>query len=235
MAEATSVLKLVLDADKGIEIKSTDAITVPYQTFRQNILGLNLLAQTVRAQEIHMMQTSNSLFRYDADSNPEFPTLFNWFSLTFNNHLRQIALVELMQERGWTAAELLDKDNAQATKEHCTDYAKSVDADLYRWRNKAAAHSAATDPAIRRDASQSDTQRLLEQSVWINLVYQAPYYTIGNMQPQGMLPAEGLPIWALTEKFERHRARFWPTYLLPKIPPPPKPQETAVRFNIPKR
>lgn len=217
---------LMLDHERGIHIKSTDPITVNHQTFRQNIYGLHLLAQNIRHHEIEKSKTSSSFLTYEEGKYPDFPAQFNWFSLTFNNHMRLIALVDLMQKRGWTTAELLDKKNAQETKDYCTDYAMSVDADLYRWRNKVAAHSAATDPAIRKDVSQSDTEKLLQQSVWINITYRASFFEVGNMFPIGMTEAEGLPIWQLTKKFEDHRARFWPEFGIPPIPPqfkPPRP------------
>ncbi len=221
----TEVKVLVLDADRGIQIKSTDPITANYQTFMQNICGLQLLASNIRGHEVHEMLHGNSLLRFDLNAHPNFAAQFNWFSLTFNNHIRQIALVDLMQKKGWSVADLI-ANNAETSK-HCTDYALSVDVDLYKWRNKVAAHSAATDPAVRKDVSKSDTEKLLQQSVWINVVYQSPYFTVGNMRPQGMSDSEALPIWALTEKFERHRERFWPTFQLAPIPNPPPPPVSA--------
>lgn len=222
MVDANPEVKvLVLDAVQGIQIKSTDPITVGYQTFMQNIYGLQLLAANIRQHEVREMLNGKSVIRFDINANPNFAAQFNWFSLTFNNHMRQIALVDLMQQKGWTTADLIAND--KETAKHCTAYAMSVDADLYRWRNKVAAHSAATDPAVRRDVSKSDTEKLLQQSVWINLFYQSPYFTVGNMRPQGMSDSEALPIWALTERFERHQQRFWPTFGIERIPPRPGP------------
>jgi len=217
MVAEAEITTLTLDHELGIRIKSTDPITVNWQTFRQNIYGLQLLAGTVREHEIEMRAIWGTHLQFQAIENPFIPAQFNWFSLTFNNHMRQIALVDLMQRKGWTTAELIA--NNVETSRYCTAYAISVDDDLYRWRNKVAAHSAATDPRWQKDPSKSDTEKLLQQSVWINVTFRGSYFEVGNIRPVGMSELEALPIWALTEKFDKHRSRFWPEFEIKSFPP----------------
>ncbi len=96
---------------------------------------------------------------------------FNWFTTTLVNYLPLVALVDLMATRKWKSVVLVDPRNHRDVKTHCTDFVRNAVPEVYRWRNKVAAHFAATDPF--RD----DNLGTIEQSIMNPVSYRYPTTT----------------------------------------------------------
>ncbi|WP_341708204.1 hypothetical protein [Halopseudomonas sp.] len=140
------------------------------------------------------------------------PCAFNWFSVTLVNYLRLVGLVQLMNINGWKSSALADPENRSAIKAHCTSFVKSAVPEVYLWRNKVAAHFAATDPF------HDDNLGTLEQSIMNPVTYKFPHYYVGVLKWNTAGETSQLPSWALTKVYEDLSARFWPEIKLKQVP-----------------
>ena len=95
--------------------------------------------------------------------------VFQWFTISVINYARTVALVNLMNEKGWKVTDI--KNNESEIKNCCTDYVKEVVPELYNWRNKVAAHFAITDP---RD----ENIGMLEFSLFNPVSFSAPHFML---------------------------------------------------------
>jgi hypothetical protein len=140
------------------------------------------------------------------------PCAFNWFSVTLVNYLRLVALVDLMNQKHWKSQDIVDEANRETIKPFCTDYVRTAVPDIYRWRNKVAAHFAATDPF------RNDSLGTIEQSIMDPVSYISPYFRVGSLKWNTEDTASDLPDWALTETFEQLQPRFWNKRFIKPIP-----------------
>jgi hypothetical protein len=206
---------LILDHDKGTTT-GTKSPLINDAALHQGLLGIHHLAVEVREQEVHFAKTEpmaeRLFYSWPSGLAPWMPAAFNWFSVSVINHLRLVALVDLLTINGWRSSDLADPTKARQVRPHCTAFVKDVAPKLYTWRNKVGAHFAATDP-------QSDAGQILEQSIWTPVTYSYPYFKVGTVLPDTGNITEGLPIWSLTQTFEELRPRFWPYLSLPPRPP----------------
>jgi hypothetical protein len=206
---------LILDHDKGTTT-GTKSPLINDAALHQGLLGIHHLAIEVRHQEVTIARSQPEAERlayyWPDDLAPWIPAAFNWFSVSVINHLRLVALVDLLNANGWRSSDLADPTKASQVKPHCTAFVKAAAPKLYTWRNKVGAHFAATDP-------HSDAGQILEQSIWTPVTYSYPYFVVGTVLPGNAVIAEGLPIWSLTQTFEQLRSRFWPFLSLPPRPP----------------
>lgn len=206
--KAMSKPVLILDHIAGISFDPQNPPFRNYHAFKQNLAGLKLLADSVRDAEISLIEefpfARKSLFWMGGPLPPVVPCAFNWFAVTLVNHLRLVALVDLMTKRNWTSSALTDPNNRREIKEHCTNYVKQVSPELYVWRNKVAAHFAATDPFS------DDTIGTLKLSVMNTISYKYPRFYAGLFQLGTGDRASNLPTWSLTETYEALSYRLWP-------------------------
>lgn len=177
--------------------------------------GIHYLAWQVRMMELEYPakhpEAIGALFLME--SIPRcLPAMFHWFSVSVANHLRLIALVQLLQERNWRSSDLADPEKRMEVHPWCADYARKAAPALVIWRNKVAAHFAATYP------NQADPVELLEQSIWTPVSYQYPFFQVGNWRPPDMSEDSALPIWQLTPMFTELAPRFWPQFEIPPLP-----------------
>lgn len=204
---------IILDHIDGITIDPTNAPFANYQALWSSCEGLKTLAFTVRdlerryiASDPHAEHVGLHMFMQI----PGFvPCAFNWFALTLVNYLRLVGLVQLMNRKGWKSPSLADPANRSEIKNHCTTYVKTVAPEVYAWRNKVAAHFAATDPF------HDDNLGTLEQSVMSMVEFKYPYYHVGLGKWTSGNETSQLPTWALTRVYEDLRPRLWPEIQLP--------------------
>ena len=204
---------VTLDHIDEIILDPANAPFANYQAFGSSYEGLKTLAFTVRELERRYIASDphaeNVVFHGFMSVPSIVPCAFNWFSVTLVSYLRLIALVQLMNRRGWKSPALAEPENRTEIKKHCTSYAKAVAPDVYAWRNKVAAHFAATDPF------HNDNLGTLEHSVMSMVEFQYPYYNVGLGKWTSGDKTSELPIWALTRVYEDLRPRLWPEIQLP--------------------
>lgn len=206
----------VLDHGKGISLDHANPPFNNYQAFSSSYGGLRILADSVRRLECDYVKAAPWVGKGYMEllgSPPDLvPCAFNWFAITLVNYLRLIALVELMNANGWKSDALSDKANREAITTHCREYVRTAVPEIYLWRNKVAAHFAATDPF------QDDNLGTLEQSIMNPVSYIYPYYFVGFMKWHTAGEQSQLPTWSLTKTYEDLRERFWPDQTLLTIP-----------------
>ena len=204
--------KIILDHQRGVSLDTADPPFNNYQAFKSNYIGLKILADSVRELErqyvINDPYAPHVVLHALADVPDLVPCAFNWFSVTLVNYLRLVALVELMTLNAWKSDALADPSNRQTIRSHCTDYVRTAVPDLFLWRNKVAAHFAATDPF------REDNLGTLEQSIMNPVSYRYPHYYVGLLQWNTAGETSQLPSWALTKVYEDLSARFWPEMTL---------------------
>lgn len=199
---------IVLDHIRGIALDRANPPFNNYQAFKSNYVGLKILADSVR--ELERQYVANDphaahVVLHMASGVPDLvPCAFNWFSVTLVNYLRLVALVELMSANGWKSSALAEPANREKIRGHCTDYVRTAVPEIHLWRNKVAAHFAATDPF--RD----DNLGTLEQSIMNPVTYKYPHYYVGLLQWHTLGESSQLPTWALTKVYEDIAPRFWP-------------------------
>lgn len=205
-------LPIVLDHQQGIELDPSDPPFNNYQAFHANYVGLKILADSVRELErqylAHDPHAEHVVLHISSAVPPLVSCAFNWFATTLVNYLRLVALVELMAMNQWKSASLADPGNRQTIKSHCTNFVKGAVPEVYLWRNKVAAHFAATDPF------HDDNLGTLEQSIMNPVTYRYPYYYVGMLQWNTQGQTSQLPEWALTRVYEGLSSRFWPEMIL---------------------
>lgn len=198
----------MLDQVRSIALDPTNAPFGNYQAFRSSYAGLKILADSVRELERQYVASDPHAAHVVLHISSRVPDLvpcaFNWFSVTLVNYLRLVALVELMNVRGWKSAALRDPSNRSAIRAHCTGYVRDAIPEVYLWRNKVAAHFAATDPF------HDDNLGTLEQSIMSVVEFKFPYYHVGLGKWNAAGQTSQLPTWALTKVYEDLRPRYWP-------------------------
>jgi hypothetical protein len=203
---------VMLDHVKGVVLDISNPPFNNYQAIRASRGGLNILATTVRAHEIQLATEFPGQPTVILGSVPDVVSCaFNWFSVTLVNYLRLVALVELMNTNGWKSDALVDPTNRKLISNHCTEYVRLAVPEVFLWRNKVAAHFAATDPF------HDDNLGTIEQSIMNMVDYWSPYYYVGFMKWHTAGQASELPKWALTKVYEDLTSRFWPEITLPPV------------------
>lgn len=209
--------KIILDHIEGIFIDLSNPPFGNYQAFRVNYDGLNQLALVVREMErkyiAENLGDEGISFNAFMSVPSIVPCAFDWFSVTLVNYLRLVALVQLMNSKGWNSNALTEPKNRSEIKNHCKCYIKTVAPEVLLWRDKVAAHFAATDP--RSD----DNLGTLEQSVMGMVEFMSPYYYVGAGKWVRSNQISELPEWSLTKIYEELAPRLWPEIQLPKAKP----------------
>lgn len=207
---------IVLDHVRGITLDPADPPFNNYQAFPANYFGLKVLADSVRELELKYIaddpHAKHVTLHMPSNLPPFLPCAFNWFSVTAVNYLRLVALVALMNARGWKSPAIVDPTNRKEIKTYCGDYVKDAVPALHLWRNKVAAHFAATDPFS------DDNLGTLEQSIMTMVMYKYPHYYVGLGKWVTHGQTSELPEWSLTRTYEELQPRFWPEQQLKAIP-----------------
>ena len=200
--------EIVLDHIKEINFSSDSPPIANIQSLHYLPQGIYCLAQTVRAQEI---QNKKEKLCFSIGTDPIVITAFDWFVISATNYTRIVGLIDLMVQNKWTKEDLAKVENHRPIKRHCDSYVEEVIPNVNKWRNKVAAHPAATAP--RAD----DNIATIEYSLMQLISYVAPYYRVSVKWNTNGHESE-LPPWALTEVFEKKLIpRFWPEIRLDSI------------------
>ena len=170
-------------------------------------VGLFRLASMIKAEEARKLAANpNVVFEAFCAMDPLIPCSFGWFAVSLVNHIRLIGFVDVMNKNGWGISDI--SLNRKTISSHCASYVSRVVPDIYTWRNKVAAHFAATDPFPM------DNMGTLEQSLMNNVGFingricvNAGSWVIGGQQAN-------LPCWSLTRIYEDLIPRFWPESIL---------------------
>ncbi len=208
---------IVLDHNQCIAFDPKNPPFGNYQAFKSNYEGLKTLAGTVRELERRYVASdphAEHVVLHVSSRVPDLvPCAFNWFSVTLVNYLRLVALVELMNTRNWKSPDLTKPANRTDIRSHCRTYVRAAIPEVYLWRNKVAAHFAATDPF------HDDNLGTLEQSVMSMVQFKYPHYHVGLGKWTTQGETSELPTWALTKVYEELRPRYWPEVQLPPVKP----------------
>ena len=204
---------IILDHQQGIALNPQSPPFGNYQAFKSSYEGLRTLAGTVREFERRYIASdphAEHVVLHMSSGVPDLvPCAFNWFSVTLVNYLRLVALVQLMNDKKWKSPDLANPANRSAIRTHCTNYVRAAVPEVYMWRNKVAAHFAATDPF------HDDNLGTLEQSIMSAVEFKYPYYHVGLGKWSTQGETSELPTWALTKVYEDLRSRYWPEVQLP--------------------
>lgn len=208
---------IILDHALGVSIDPANAPFENYQAFSSSYEGLKTLAFTVRDIERRYVASDPHAEHVVLHMSSRVPSIvpcaFNWFSVTLVNYLRLVGLVQLMNSNGWKSSALADPVNRTTIKSHCTAYVKAAVPEVFGWRNKVAAHFAATDPF------HDDNLGTLEHSLMSMVEFQYPHYHVGLGKWSIGSDVSQLPNWALTKIYEDLSARYWPEIQLPPVKP----------------
>ncbi|OGI10201.1 MAG: hypothetical protein A2Y40_03780 [Candidatus Margulisbacteria bacterium GWF2_35_9] len=207
---------IILDSVENINLDTNNMPIANLQSILHAKVGLHTLAVTIRKEEIDVK--NGGYGPAPVMMTMGFPkntglinSCFNWYSITLMSYLRLIKLIYLMYENTWSTADLQVEANKKIIKKECVKYVKSIAPEIYMWRNKVAAHFAATDP------SNADNLGTLEQSLMGNIDYHKPYFTAASFLWTSNNEKSQLKSWALTKNFEDLSQRFWPEHKISKI------------------
>jgi hypothetical protein len=168
--------------------------------------GLWALAGTVRLEEVRRF-TSPIKFAITFDERDNLiACYFHWFATSLLNYVRLVGFIDVMSKNRWTVESLQDKERKKKVKENCKRYIEGIPEvqKVLKWRNKIAAHFAATDPW------EQDNIATLQDSIQHPITYSRPYY-YAHLHVFGLGECESvIPEWSLTETFEALSSRYWP-------------------------
>ena len=206
--------------DSQLILDHTDHIAVSSNEHHNNLnvlqslhRGMFHLAQFARRREAEALEKyGKDKITYFSDFGSDIELLlgciFDWFSISLISYMRTIQLMHLMETNEWGLEDLKRKPEQRKLHNACDVYINKIAPDVLEWRNKIAAHRAATDP-------RSDSLALLTYSTFPTVGYQSPYYVVGHLRlnlSDGSSAA--LPQWSLTQNFEELTPRYWPSQQL---------------------
>ena len=201
-------------------IDQTDKIVVSTESHHNSLsvlrsldIGMFHLAEFTRRREMGAFERFGkdkvTLFT-DFGSSEELllGCIFDWFSISLVSYMHTIQLMNLIETNDWGLEDLKRKPAQRKLRHACDVYDKTIAPDVLEWRNKIAAHRAATDP-------RSDSLALLTYSTFPTVGYRSPYYVVGHLRltvEDGSSVA--FPEWSLTQKYEELTPRYWPSQQL---------------------
>lgn len=184
---------------------------------RSLCLGMLNVAEFTRQHELEAMERQKThkplgLYRVD-DETLLLGCAFDWFALSLVSYLRTVKLMDLMELNSWEIEDLQKTTVRKKVSSQCQQYVQSVAPAVYKWRNKIAAHRAATDPRG------SDSLTMLLYSTVPPVSWRLPYYGVLDFE---IVRSNGDPLnldpWQLTKTFEDLAPRFWPEVKLTPLP-----------------
>jgi len=203
----------ILDHDKGTAFDQVKPPIYSVYAIDAHRLGVHHLAREIRKHEQQEIDASNvpeggALYPDFAHWYPVTYCSFNWFAISLTNYLRLVALVELVIRNAWTEGHLVA--NAGEVKTHCNSFVLEVIPSIQKWRDKVAAHPAATAPQTETGRRPADVLPTLLQSYAHSVSTAAGYFVIGAEKMVIDAKRDVLAPWSPTETFERLKPRFWP-------------------------
>ena len=204
--------KIVLDHFDNIVV-STEANHNLLSGLQGLEMGMFYLAEFTRRREVEALEKDRRVFFIDFGSGLELllGCMFDWFSVSLVNYMRTIQLIQLIDTKGWDLDDLKRNPVQRELDKACNLYIKQVAPDVLQWRNKIAAHRAATSP-------RSDNLSTLTYSTFPTVSYDRPYYGVGNFKLSlGDGSVSDFQPWNLSEKYEELAPRYWPGQELTKL------------------
>jgi hypothetical protein len=207
--------KVTLDHLDGISFDEADAPLSNPHGLHFMPIGLFVLAQTVRQHEKRIASEPGGppvLMMSSSQLGGVLPSTFHWFATSLVNYGRLVRLVGLMVENGWKSDALVKPENREPIRTACRTYLERVMPEVLLWRNKVAAHFAATDPYT------SDNLATLEQSLMTQLSYHRPFIEAAQLTWNTAGQGAQLKPWGVSREFERLAPRYWPQAKLEVLP-----------------
>ena len=207
--------RTVVDHIDGIDV-STEAHHHNLTVLQSLDIGLFRLAESTRQYEVEALErfgreNTTGLFHFGSPQELWLGCMFDWFAISLVSYMRTVQLMNLMETNGWGLEDLKRKSAKQKLRDASNAYINRVAPDALEWRNKIAAHRAATNPM-------SDSLALLTYSTMPTVGYHSPYYCVGHITLtlwDGSSAA--LPQWSLTQKYEELASRYWPDRKLTEL------------------
>lgn len=213
------LMDTILDYQEDIRFDTKKPKLLHAHAIEAHRLGLHHLASQVRLHEQQYIDANEwsdggEVIEDFAHFEPITYCTFNWFAITLTSYLRLIALVDLVNRNDWSIADLVPKEKIIAKT--CRAYVEDVVPAVAKWRNKVAAHPAATDPVGLQDRRRgADRMGTLLQSFSCPVSRTAGYFEVGRvLWSIGDEEADLLP-WSVTATYERLTSRFWPDASIP--------------------
>ena len=198
---------IVLDHVEGIVV-SREMHHNNFNVLRSLEIGLFSLASFTRQKEIEALEIHGKdkivgLVKAD-DEALMLGCVFDWFAISMVSYMSTVKLTHLMEENRWDLAQLQVKGSQNKLRVQRSSYIDRVAPELLQWRNKIAAHRAATDP-------RGDVLAVLTYSTMPTVTYHSPYYRVGDFTiTMGDGSVSPFQPWALTQTYEKLALRYWP-------------------------
>jgi hypothetical protein len=205
----------ILDYERDIRVDLSNPRLLHAHAIEAHKLSLHYLAKQVREHEQQYIDANEwpsvggEVMEDFGYFEPVIYCTFNWFAVTLTSYLRLVALVDLVNHNGWSISDLVANDSAIIRG--CNDYVSEAAPAVVKWRNKVAAHPAATFPIGEKDPRRAaDMMGTLLQSFSCPVSRTAGYLEVGRVRWEiGGELADLLP-WSVTGTYERLTPRFWP-------------------------
>ena len=208
--------------DDKLTVDHIDNIAVTRDTHHNNLnvlhslhIGMFHLAQFARHREMEALEKyGRDKIRFESDFGSYLELLlgcvFDWFAISLVSYMRTIQLMRVMEANNWGLEDLRSKSAKEKLRNARNVYINKIAPDVLQWRNKIAAHRAATDP-------RSDSLALLTYSTFPTVSYHSPYYVVGGLTFSTDGSTSTFKEWSLTKKYEQLAPRYWPDQQLPEL------------------
>lgn len=232
----------ILDHERDTRIDFQTCQIAHASAIESHLAGIHHAAQMIRAAEQEQIDSdpknANSSYLM-LDFQHFYPLVycaFNWFAISLINYLRLVALVDLSNCRKWSLEDILQ--NSEITNDYCKQFAKQIAPNVHIWRDKVAAHPAASAPrAPKSKPMQADNLGTLLQSYSCPFFYAQGYLEVGRdrysilcntLQISNIAGSESARLlpYSVTAVHEKLADRFWPGFNLP-------PHRFNKKFDIP--
>lgn len=211
-------------AEEYCTLDYVDNISVDVRKHHNNLnilrslcIGIANLAEYTRQRELEALERQ-SVYKMTGlyeitDNTLMLGCVFDWFALSLVSYLRTVKLMDLMELNSWELEDLRNTVTRKEIKNQCSLYVQLVAPAIYKWRQKIAAHRAATDPRS------NDNLTMLTYSTLPPVSWHTPYYGVLDFE---LVMSNGGPLdldpWQLTKTFEDLTPRFWPDVKLTPLP-----------------
>jgi hypothetical protein len=209
-----------------ISLDTIDGVSVDYDEFLNECrslmtlrTGLILITENVKRQEVAWQECTGGKVKFhvyglDIDGTKGdldlIACFFHWFGVSICNYARLVGFVRGLSTNAFTRADLADSAKFESIGASVRSYTANLPgiSDVFVWRNKVAAHFAATAP--KKGANPST----LDMSVVFPVTFTNGQYRVGELMLTRMSATgthtSAIPCWSVTEVFERLLPRYWP-------------------------
>lgn len=173
-------------------------------------LGLIDIAHRIRSKEIRMLSENSEEEKYTIIKH--LHSDFNWFANSLLSYMKIIALTSIVNKENWQEEDLKKKKNIRRYKKYCRSYIYTNIPEIIKWRNKVGAHISLTDP-------EKDKLSTMLGSVSEVKYFKPFFYANGVSYSTSLINEidEEIPIWSLTEVYERLTNRLFSDSPLEKV------------------